>query len=85
LEFTEMNNTFTKKSNTMKIWKPILATVLFVAMSLATPLFYRWYQIYFEISDESMIGVFFTAALIYIGQLILVIRVYLKHFNVEFP
>jgi hypothetical protein len=67
----------------MKIWKPILATVLFVAMSLTTPLFYRWYQSYFEVSGESIIGVIFTAVILYVGSLALLFYTWMKHFNID--
>jgi hypothetical protein len=67
----------------MKIWKPILATVLFVAMSLATPLFYRWYQSYFELSGENTIGVIFTSIILYIGSLALLFYTWMKHLNID--
>ena len=67
----------------MKIWKPILATLLFVAMTLAIPLFYRWYQSYFEISDESMTGVIFTAIILFVGSFVFMLYTWMKHFNID--
>ena len=67
----------------MRVLKPILATAWFVFMSLATPIFYRWYKTYFELGDGDLIGIFMTSVILYIGSIALIIYAWGKYFNIE--